>query len=180
MDKRHWDLTPSDTNPIEGSHAQDNQVNSTNRSLLEGILLAKKLGGDTARVIMATLKSVVLENPNNSLRARFRNMARREARSKEKQNELQSLTGKEAKKLRWKVKTATEGKRLGNHEAPTSTSSIDPASTGSGSVKTFKNRSQCVPKWIVTQSHVRLEALGGHGANLLKLDGCGDGNDMKE
>ncbi|KAF8146022.1 hypothetical protein K438DRAFT_1628949 [Mycena galopus ATCC 62051] len=39
MDKRYWDLTPSDTNPIEGSHAQDNQVNTTNRPLLEAILL---------------------------------------------------------------------------------------------------------------------------------------------
>ncbi|KAJ7808368.1 hypothetical protein B0H14DRAFT_2608950 [Mycena olivaceomarginata] len=39
FDKRHWDLTPSDSNPIEGSHAQDNQVNSTNPTLLEAILL---------------------------------------------------------------------------------------------------------------------------------------------
>jgi hypothetical protein len=39
FDKRHWDLTPSDSNPIEGSHVQDNQVNSTNRTLLEAILL---------------------------------------------------------------------------------------------------------------------------------------------
>ena len=39
MDNRHWDLTPRDTNPIEGSHAQDNQVNDTRRSLLEAILL---------------------------------------------------------------------------------------------------------------------------------------------
>ncbi|KAJ7756730.1 hypothetical protein B0H14DRAFT_3512057 [Mycena olivaceomarginata] len=69
FDKCHWDLTPSDSNPIEGSHAQDNQVNSTNRTLLEAILLAKKLDCDTARVILATLQSGVLENPNNSLQA---------------------------------------------------------------------------------------------------------------
>ncbi|KAJ7507296.1 hypothetical protein B0H11DRAFT_2185746 [Mycena galericulata] len=28
MDKQHWDLTPCNTNPIEGSHAKDNQVNT--------------------------------------------------------------------------------------------------------------------------------------------------------
>ncbi|KAJ7932011.1 hypothetical protein B0H13DRAFT_1593750, partial [Mycena leptocephala] len=39
MPNHHWDLTPGDTNPMEGSHAQDNQVSSTNRSILEAILL---------------------------------------------------------------------------------------------------------------------------------------------
>ncbi|KAJ7749092.1 hypothetical protein DFH07DRAFT_775559 [Mycena maculata] len=34
-----WDLTPRDTSPIEGWHAQDNQVNNTNRSLIEAIFL---------------------------------------------------------------------------------------------------------------------------------------------
>ncbi|KAJ7833307.1 hypothetical protein B0H14DRAFT_3462760 [Mycena olivaceomarginata] len=92
FDKRHWDLTPSDSNPIEGSHAQENQVNSTNRTLLEAILLAKKLDCDTARVILATLKSGVLENPNNSLQARFRSKSQRDARSREKRNEAQALT----------------------------------------------------------------------------------------
>jgi len=38
MSAKFWDLTPRDTNPIEGSHAQDNQVNKTNRTLLEAIL----------------------------------------------------------------------------------------------------------------------------------------------
>ncbi|KAJ7856165.1 hypothetical protein B0H13DRAFT_2357492 [Mycena leptocephala] len=108
MDKRYWDLTPSDTNPIEGSHAQDNQVNSTNRSLLEAILLAKQLDSETARVIMATLTFGVLENPNYSLQARFRRKAQRDARSREKQTELQSVTGKEAKKLRGEVKTGKQ------------------------------------------------------------------------
>ncbi|KAJ7868209.1 hypothetical protein B0H14DRAFT_2572448 [Mycena olivaceomarginata] len=71
MDEWHWDLTPSDTNPIEGSHAQDNKGNSTNRMLLEGILLAKKLDIETARIILATLEHGVLENSNNSLQATF-------------------------------------------------------------------------------------------------------------
>ncbi|KAF8175301.1 hypothetical protein K438DRAFT_1979860 [Mycena galopus ATCC 62051] len=108
MDNRHWDLTPSDTNPIEGSHAQDNQVNRTNRSLLEAVLLAKQLDKETAMVILETLKSGVLENPNNSLQARFRNKAHRDARTREKQNELQSLTGKDAKKLRGQVKAGQQ------------------------------------------------------------------------
>ncbi|KAJ6576380.1 hypothetical protein B0H10DRAFT_2102638 [Mycena sp. CBHHK59/15] len=108
MDKRHWDLTPRDTNPIEGSHAQDNQVNSTRRSLLDAILLAKKLDSDTARVIKATMTSGVLENPNNSLQSRFKNQSQRQARTKEKQRELESLTGREAKKLRAEVKAGKQ------------------------------------------------------------------------
>ncbi|KAJ7505079.1 hypothetical protein B0H11DRAFT_1980187 [Mycena galericulata] len=110
MDKRHWDLTPRDTNPIEGSHVQDNQVNSTRRSLLEAILLAKKLDADTARLIMAMLTSGVLENPNNSLQARFKNQSQRQARNREKQRELESesLTRGEAKKLRNEVKAEKE------------------------------------------------------------------------
>ncbi|KAJ6450516.1 hypothetical protein C8R45DRAFT_848984 [Mycena sanguinolenta] len=39
MSKLHWDLTPGDTNPIEGSHVQDNQVNHTNLTILEAVLL---------------------------------------------------------------------------------------------------------------------------------------------
>jgi hypothetical protein len=38
MSPKFWDLTPSDTNLIEGSHAHDNQVNKTNATLLEAIL----------------------------------------------------------------------------------------------------------------------------------------------
>jgi hypothetical protein len=38
MRKLHWDLTPGDTNPIEGSHVQDNQVNRTNLTILEAVL----------------------------------------------------------------------------------------------------------------------------------------------
>ncbi|KAJ7757308.1 hypothetical protein B0H14DRAFT_3598883 [Mycena olivaceomarginata] len=113
FDKHHWDLTPSDSNPIEGSHAQDNQVNSTNQTLLEAILLqeqftdhkfwAKKLDCDTAQVILATLQSGVLENRNNSLQARFRSKSQRDARSREKRNKAQALTGKEATRLRGQV-----------------------------------------------------------------------------
>ncbi|KAJ7015790.1 hypothetical protein C8F04DRAFT_1365685, partial [Mycena alexandri] len=107
MNNRHWDLTPRDTNPIEGSHAQDNQVNSTNRSLLEAVQLAKELDSNTARVIKATLASGILENPNNSLEARFKNQSQRHARSVEKRRELetQTLTNREAKKLRSELKS---------------------------------------------------------------------------
>jgi hypothetical protein len=65
---------------------------------------AKQLDNETARVIMATLASGVLENPNNSLQARFRRKGQRDARSREKHAESQSLTGKEAQKLRRDVK----------------------------------------------------------------------------
>jgi serine phosphatase RsbU (regulator of sigma subunit) len=46
-----------------------------------------------------------LENPNNSLEARFKSQAQRQARRKEKQLEQDSLTGQEAKKLHNEVKT---------------------------------------------------------------------------
>ncbi|KAJ7475595.1 hypothetical protein B0H11DRAFT_2427262 [Mycena galericulata] len=122
MDKRHWDLTPRDTNPIEGSHAQDNQVNRTKRSLLDAILLTKKLDSETARIIGATMTSGVTENPNNSLETRYKNQAQRQARGKEKQREQEGLTGREAKRLRDKLKEkdlqakndALELKRLRN------------------------------------------------------------------
>ncbi|KAJ7702897.1 hypothetical protein B0H16DRAFT_1483034 [Mycena metata] len=84
MSNRHWDLTPSDTNPIEGSHAQDNQVNDTSRSLLEAILLARKSDSETARIIAATRASGVLENGNNSLRTRFSSKSQQDARAREK------------------------------------------------------------------------------------------------
>ncbi|KAJ7915276.1 hypothetical protein B0H13DRAFT_1610650, partial [Mycena leptocephala] len=38
MSHLYWDLTPGDTNPIEGSHVQDNQVNHTNLTILEAVL----------------------------------------------------------------------------------------------------------------------------------------------
>ncbi|KAF8128287.1 hypothetical protein K438DRAFT_2000450 [Mycena galopus ATCC 62051] len=68
----------------------------------------QQLDKETAIVILETLKSGVLENPNNSLQARFRNKAHRDARTREKQNELQSLTGKDAKKLRGQVKAGQQ------------------------------------------------------------------------
>ncbi|KAJ7860066.1 hypothetical protein B0H14DRAFT_2576783 [Mycena olivaceomarginata] len=43
MSKLHWDLTPGGHNPIEGSHVQDNQVNTTNGTLIEAILLPDSL-----------------------------------------------------------------------------------------------------------------------------------------
>ncbi|KAJ7734221.1 hypothetical protein B0H16DRAFT_1467616 [Mycena metata] len=105
MNKRDWDLTPSDTNPIEGSHAQDNKMNDTGRSLLEAVLLAKKSDRETAQVIMATLASGVLENGNNSLQARFSNKSHRDARTQGKRQEAEALSGREARKLRQNVKS---------------------------------------------------------------------------
>ncbi|KAJ7939494.1 hypothetical protein B0H13DRAFT_1850787 [Mycena leptocephala] len=64
------DSTNVKVQSTQGSHAQDNQVDCTKCSLLEAILLAKKLDGDTTRVIKATMTSGVLENPN-SLQAHF-------------------------------------------------------------------------------------------------------------
>ncbi|KAF7372223.1 hypothetical protein MVEN_00081700 [Mycena venus] len=56
------------------------------------------------------MTSGVLENPNNSLQARFKNQAQRQERSREKQRELDSelLTRREAKKLRDEAKVEKE------------------------------------------------------------------------
>ncbi|KAJ7148363.1 hypothetical protein C8R46DRAFT_1044904 [Mycena filopes] len=108
INNRHWDLTPSDTNPIEGSHAQDNQLSHTGRSLLEAILLARKADNETARVIKATLSSGVLENGNNSVQARFSSKSQRDARTREKRRELEGLSGRDARKLREEVKTGQQ------------------------------------------------------------------------
>ncbi|KAJ7138702.1 hypothetical protein C8R43DRAFT_1131878 [Mycena crocata] len=79
LPKHHWDLTPGDTNPMKGSHAQDNQANKTNRSLIEAILLAREYDKNTARVLSISISSGVLENGNNSLQSRFAAAARHQA-----------------------------------------------------------------------------------------------------
>ncbi|KAJ7235230.1 hypothetical protein C8J57DRAFT_1530918 [Mycena rebaudengoi] len=93
MSKLHWDLTPGDTNPIEGSHVQDNQVNTTNHTLTEAILLARDYDKNTAWVIMASLTSGIMENGNNSLQARFGTVARRQSRTKAKSTEMANVDG---------------------------------------------------------------------------------------
>ncbi|KAJ7171887.1 hypothetical protein C8R43DRAFT_944427 [Mycena crocata] len=97
-----------DTNPIKGSHAQDNQVNSTRCPLLEAIILEKKLDSDTAQVIKAAMVSGVLENPHNSLETRYKSQSQCKARGWEKQLELHSLTGREAKKLQDRARSGEE------------------------------------------------------------------------
>jgi seryl-tRNA synthetase len=112
---------PGDTNPIEGSHAQDNQVNHTNRSLLEAILLhvssslndgnisdhfisAREYDQQTARVLKASAEAGILENGNNSLQARFAASSRRQARARTKKAELEMRDG--GKHLKAKLKAA--------------------------------------------------------------------------
>ncbi|KAJ7731430.1 hypothetical protein DFH07DRAFT_781256 [Mycena maculata] len=71
-----WDLTPRDTSPIEGWHAQDNQVNNTNRSLIEAIFLARQFDSDdNTRVIKALVEFGIWENGSNSTQARFSSQA---------------------------------------------------------------------------------------------------------
>ncbi|KAK6974965.1 hypothetical protein R3P38DRAFT_3478367 [Favolaschia claudopus] len=85
-----WDLTPNDTNPIEGSHAEDNQIKPTNRPLLEAILLAKEQDAQTARIVDEMISSGVLQNLNNSLQARFKMKAQRQARALKKKRAAES------------------------------------------------------------------------------------------
>ncbi|KAJ7158444.1 hypothetical protein C8R46DRAFT_1289908 [Mycena filopes] len=114
MSNLHWDLTPGDTNPIEGSHVQDNQVNATNRTLIEAILLAREYDNNTARVIKASLNSGVLENGNNSLQARYAASARRQARGKVKAAERAAADG--GKKVKAKLKLAEQESRAKDRE----------------------------------------------------------------
>ncbi|KAJ7858921.1 hypothetical protein B0H14DRAFT_3135338 [Mycena olivaceomarginata] len=85
MSHLHWDLTPGDTNPIEGSHVQDNQVNHTNLTILEAVLSARAYDQETARIITAS-KALG---------------ARREARSRVKVMEKANADG--GKELRGKL-----------------------------------------------------------------------------
>ncbi|EDR08926.1 uncharacterized protein LACBIDRAFT_326552 [Laccaria bicolor S238N-H82] len=81
MKHAHWDLAPSNTNPIEGSHANDNQIRGMNHSLLEAILLAKAVDSEEARILQASQSSGILENPHNSLEKRFTSQAARKAKA---------------------------------------------------------------------------------------------------
>ncbi|KAJ7157483.1 hypothetical protein C8R46DRAFT_1294194 [Mycena filopes] len=113
MSKLHWDLTPGDTNPIEGSHVQDNQVNATNRSLLEAILLydsgsnAREYDENTARRIKASITAGVMEDGNNSLEACFSAAARRQARARTKTKEKAAADGG-SKVLKARLKTSEQ------------------------------------------------------------------------
>ncbi|KAJ7653853.1 hypothetical protein B0H17DRAFT_1214515 [Mycena rosella] len=109
MSHLHWDLTPGDTNPIEGSHVQDNQVNATNRTLIEAILLAREYDSNTARVIKATIASGVMENGNNSLEARYAQAARRQARTRANTAEGANTDG--GKRFKAKLKVAEQQSR---------------------------------------------------------------------
>ncbi|KAJ6454741.1 hypothetical protein C8R47DRAFT_1252140 [Mycena vitilis] len=105
MDNKFWDLTPRDTNPIEGSHAQDNQVNKTNSTLLEALLLARQFDCDNARVIKASIEFGVWENGNNSIRARFTSQAARQSRAHNKKA-VAAMSEKGTKKLKDQLKVA--------------------------------------------------------------------------
>ncbi|KAF8166421.1 hypothetical protein K438DRAFT_261318 [Mycena galopus ATCC 62051] len=96
------DLTPRDTNPIEDSHAHDNQVNKTNAILLEAILSSSQyitnfechlsigcysacqFDEENTRIIKASLESGIWENGNNPIHARFSSQAARQLRSRQK------------------------------------------------------------------------------------------------
>lgn len=85
MRPEHWDLIPSNTNQIEGSHANDNQVMETNHPLLEAILLAKKADDEVSRIINLSLTSGVLPNQYTSSQSRYASQNQRKASSRLRQ-----------------------------------------------------------------------------------------------
>ncbi|KAE9384038.1 hypothetical protein BT96DRAFT_842891, partial [Gymnopus androsaceus JB14] len=96
MKKKYWDLMPADTNPIEGSHAQDNQVMSTNHPILHAIILlvvhvnysrnlltfdslsAKQYDNDNARILLASMNSGILAKRDNTQEDLFKAQGRRQ------------------------------------------------------------------------------------------------------
>ncbi|KAK7021573.1 hypothetical protein R3P38DRAFT_3541158 [Favolaschia claudopus] len=107
----YYTFCAESTNPkVQGSHAQDNQIKPTSCPLLEAILLAKDLDAQTARIIEEMVASGVLENPNNSLQARFKLKAQRQARAQEKRrtSDAELITGKESRNLESKMKATQQ------------------------------------------------------------------------
>ncbi|KAJ7938892.1 hypothetical protein B0H13DRAFT_1851066 [Mycena leptocephala] len=91
MSSRFWALTPRDTNPIEGSHAQDNQVNKTNATLLEAILGARQFDSENAARQSRSRQKKAEANlypPTKCLRALLKAA---EKVSKDKDSEIQRL-----------------------------------------------------------------------------------------
>ncbi|KAF5347847.1 hypothetical protein D9758_013844 [Tetrapyrgos nigripes] len=68
MDPSHWDIVPANTNMIEGSHAQDNQVTGIQHTLPR----CKQFDDDTARTVLASKASSVLSKSNNTVLDHFK------------------------------------------------------------------------------------------------------------
>ncbi|KAJ3567448.1 hypothetical protein NP233_g6361 [Leucocoprinus birnbaumii] len=114
MDKAHWNLMPSNTNLVEGSHAGDNLLTEVNRPLLEAILLAKAADEKVARSLQTSIQSGVLANCHNSTQQRYVRQNQRRNHAREKQistaiskNEEFSLKT-QIKELRGRLKLVQE------------------------------------------------------------------------
>ncbi|KLO05889.1 hypothetical protein SCHPADRAFT_838781, partial [Schizopora paradoxa] len=99
MPKQYRDLIPPDTNSLEGSHASDNLVSSTNNEILQAIMLAWKIDDDAVRVLKAAMSTGVLPNHLRTLEHRTTtNVQRRDAKrrkieaAKEVDHEVIDLT----------------------------------------------------------------------------------------
>ncbi|KAJ7572462.1 hypothetical protein C8J56DRAFT_905480 [Mycena floridula] len=103
MNKDHFDLAPNDSNAIEGSHVQDNQVNGIQRNLQAAILMAEKLDAELARILQQATHNEVLTKDNNTPQDRFTSNAACHSASRSKKHELDTeiqVTQQKLKELR--------------------------------------------------------------------------------
>ncbi|KAJ7584488.1 hypothetical protein C8J56DRAFT_893141 [Mycena floridula] len=90
MNKDHFDLAPNDSNAIEGSHVQDNQVNGIRRNLRAAILMAEKSDAELARILQQATHNRVLTKDNNTPQDRFTSNAARHSASRSKKRQSQA------------------------------------------------------------------------------------------
>ncbi|KAF7371891.1 hypothetical protein MVEN_00046400 [Mycena venus] len=102
MSNNHWDVTPIDTNAIEGSRAEDNRIDKGDDTFLEAILKKRKADAETADVFEKFMESGIWANGNNSLRTRFTSQATRAAKAREKRQ----MDGAEKKRLQGQLQAS--------------------------------------------------------------------------
>ncbi|KAJ7600182.1 hypothetical protein C8J56DRAFT_879912 [Mycena floridula] len=92
MKKSWFDLAPNDSNAIEGSHVQVNQVNGIGRSMVEGVMMAEKGDSETARIIKQATQTGVLTKSNNTPQDRFTSNATRHEKCNQQAQESHART----------------------------------------------------------------------------------------
>ncbi|KAJ7573260.1 hypothetical protein C8J56DRAFT_1066680 [Mycena floridula] len=121
MNKNHFDLAPNNSNAVEGSHVQDNQVKGVGRSMVMAAMMTEKSDNKTARVIQQAIQNGILTKANNTPQDRFTSNATRQdgRRSKAREssatssalNEIElelAATQQRAKELREQAKSLKE------------------------------------------------------------------------
>ena len=127
-----WDLMPTDTNAMEGSHADNNQKQGTNWSIVEAILMyvvtdslvsfqflihafnrVQKSDQDMAKQLKTSIASGIFQNQNNSLENCFAHQ--RNHKTSASHNKAASSAVSEAQGTLWdEICTAAEQSKIIN------------------------------------------------------------------